>query len=243
VVLLFVAILGGAALGLARPPLGARGVRLRLRRLPLLAVGALGTGAAQLAHGDLATLAMGLSLAVLVAFVTANLHVTGIAVIGLGLLLNLVAVVMNNGMPVRGKALVVAGVVELEELPTATVTGPRHLETAGDSFAILGDVLPVPWAREVLSFGDLMVILGAGDALREVTRRRRRAWTADERSARSATMGRLDTVQRWPATGGPIAPIAHHRHPSEPRPEATVDLTDTSRASRPRPLASTTAGH
>lgn len=236
-VLLVVAILGGAAWGLARPRLGARSVRLHLRRPALLAVGAVGISIAQLAHGDLATLSMGLALAVLVAFAAANLHVTGIAVIGLGLLLNLVAVVLNNGMPVRGEALVVAEVVELSDLPTTTLRGPRHLETDADRLAVLGDVLPVPWAREVVSFGDLVVVLGAFDALREVARRRRRASSPGERLGRAPTMDQLDTLQRWTPDGLSPSASATHRHPSEPRREATIDLTAPSRASRARPLA------
>ena len=38
---------------------------------------------------------------------------------------------------------------------------------------MLGDVLPVPLSHEVLSFGDLIVVLGAADAVRELSRRRR----------------------------------------------------------------------
>jgi hypothetical protein len=239
VLLLIVAILGGATLGLARPALGARSVRVNLGHLPLLVLGAAGTAAAQLAHGDVATLAMGLSLAVLAAFAASNLQVTGMAVIAVGLLVNLVAVVLNNGMPVRGEALVVARVVDLDELPTATVSGPRHLETADDGWAILGDVIPVPPAREVVSFGDLIVVLGAFDALREVARRRRRPWSAEERSSRAATLGQLDAVERLAEGGDPSdRPALHHQHPSRPRAAATIDLTGGSRASRPRPLAS-----
>ena len=48
----------------------------------------------------------------LIAVAVANRHITGVAVVGVGLLLNLVAVAVNGGMPVRASALVAAGVVE-----------------------------------------------------------------------------------------------------------------------------------
>ena len=43
--------------------------------------------------------------AVLIAVAVANRHLTGVAVVGVGLLLNLVAIVLNNGLPVRQSAL------------------------------------------------------------------------------------------------------------------------------------------
>jgi hypothetical protein len=199
VILLVVAVLGGLAVGRLMRPLGARAVRLHLRRLPMLAVGAFGTALAQVLDGGPATVALAASLAVLLAFVAANAHVTGLLVLGCGLLLNLVAVVLNNGMPVRGEALVVAGVVEEDELPTITFAGPRHLETGSDRLAVLGDVLPVPITSEVLSFGDLIVVAGAADAVRELSRRRRRSWPVTERRDYRSTMAQLGIVEEWGA--------------------------------------------
>ncbi len=195
--LLVVAVLGGLVAGRLRAPAGARAVRLELRRLPLLAVGAFGTALAQVLDGGLATLALAGALAVLLAFVAANAHVTGVLVLGCGLLLNLVAVVLNNGMPVRGEALVVAGVVEEAELATTTFNGARHLETGSDRLAVLGDVLPVPVTREVLSFGDLIVLAGAADAVRELARRRRRSWPTTERRDYRSRLSQLSIVEAW----------------------------------------------
>jgi hypothetical protein len=221
VVLLVVAVLGGLAAGRLRPPLGARGVRLHLRRLPLLAVGAFGTALSQLVDGDLATLALGASLATLLAFAAANAHVTGVFVIGCGLLLNLVAVVLNNGMPVRGGALVASGVVDEVELASTSFSGPRHLETSGDRLAVLGDVLPIPLAGEVLSFGDLIVLAGAADAVRELARRRHPAWATARRQDYRSTTTQLNIVKEWGT-----APD-------------TIDLTSTPATTRSRPLVAT----
>jgi hypothetical protein len=237
VLVLVVAVLGGLAAGRLRQPIGARGVRLHLTRLPILAVGALGTALSHLLDGDLATLVMGLSLAVLLAFALSNAHVTGIVVIGLGLLLNLFAVVLNNGMPVRGGALVAAHVVDRADLATIELAGPRHLETPHDRLAVLGDVLPVPIGREVLSFGDLIVIAGAADAVRELARRRRQAWTADERQAYVSTTTQLKAVHDWGTapSGSPESGSQYSENPDLSAPDA-IDLTSAAPSPRSRPL-------
>ncbi|MGH9274194.1 MAG: DUF5317 family protein [Acidimicrobiales bacterium] len=239
--LLVVAVLGGLAAGRLRRPTGARGVRLHLRRLPILALGAFGTALSQLLDGDLATLALGASLATLLAFVAANAHVTGVVVIGCGLLLNLVAVVLNNGMPVRGGALVAAGVVGEDELATTSFSGPRHLETPGDRLAVLGDVLPVPLAREVLSFGDLIVVAGAADAVRELARRRQRAWDPTRRQDYRSTMAQLSVVQHW-GTAPSTDPDSGSQRATKPDLTApdTIDLTSAPATPRSRPLIAAT---
>jgi hypothetical protein len=241
VLLLVVAVLGGLAAGWLRPPLGARGVRLHLRGLPFLAVGAVGTAAAHLVHDDLATLVMGVSLAALLAFVARNVNLTGLAVIGVGLLLNLVAVVLNNGMPVRGDALVAADVVSREDLATTELAGPRHLETPSDRLAVLGDVLPVGLTHEVLSFGDLIVVAGAADATRELVRRRRRAWSREERGSYVSTMTQLSAVHDWGTAprGEPDSGSQYSENPEANAP-ATIDLTSASVSPATRPLAAAT---
>lgn len=231
--LLAVAVLVGAVAGRARQPLGARSPRLTLTWIPLLGVGAVLNLAAFLLEGSAATLALVASLAVLIGFTTANAHLTGIAVVGVGLLVNLAAVVVNGGMPVRGSALVAAGVVEEHELDRLALTGARHLEHDGDRVPVLGDVLPValPVAPEVLSFGDLIVVFGAGDAVRDLARRRRRPWTAAERAAYRAQLAEA-------AAGAARLPIGPVTAPSI-RPPA-IDLRQPTGAAAPQ---SQTARH
>lgn len=196
--LLVVAVVGGLALGLVRRPAGARVPRPGVHRPWLLLVGA-GLQALSLTvlEADVATAGFGLSLAALVAFAGANLHLTGVAVLGLGALVNLVALVANNGIPVRPEALVRAEIVTEEELATTDVTAPRHLERSTDRLPVLGDVLPVAPARTVLSFGDLIVLLGLVDAVRELARRRRRRWTQAERQAYRLRTSQPRVVHDW----------------------------------------------
>lgn len=235
--MLVLAVVVGLAAGWVRPPLGARGLRLPIVRLPLLVAGAVGTAAAQMVGHDAGTLVLGLSLAVLAAFAASNTHVTGVAVVGLGLVLNLAAVVLNDGMPVRPGALVAAGVVERSDLPTLELAGPRHLETPRDRVPVLGDVLPVPLAREVLSFGDLVILVGTADAVRDLARRRRRRWSRVDRVDYESAMTQLRVVHDW-GTAPSGAPVSGSQYSAKPDVEApaTIDLTSDDPAAGARPL-------
>lgn len=228
--MLVAAVLIGLLAGLARHPLGARSARIRITWLPLLALGAVGTAVSHVVPVDLATVVMGMAMATLLAFSLANAHVTGIVVIGIGLLLNLVSVVINNGMPVRAEALVAAHIVDSSELSTVEMVGARHLETGADRLGVLGDVLPIPIAHTVMSFGDLIVIAGVIDALRELARRRRRAWTGEDRATYDSTMTQLKAVHDWGTapSGSPASGSQYSAKPDLTAP-VTIDLTKEER--------------
>jgi hypothetical protein len=179
VVLLVLAAAGGFVSGRARRPVGGHAAMPHLHRLELVPVGIVLAMGAVLLHGDLAVLCDALSIAVLASFAGVNRNITGVAVIGLGLVLNLGAVVLDNGMPVRPKALVAADVVEAHELADHEVASPRHLETDGDAFGWLGAIVPVPWLHQVVTFGDLLILVGLADAARDFGRRRSRAPDVD----------------------------------------------------------------
>lgn len=135
---------------------------------------------ASVVHGDAAVLADALSIATLASFAGVNRSITGIAVVGVGLILNLGAVVLNNGMPVRGDALVDADVVTRAELADHDEPSPRHVETDADSFGWLGSIVPIGLTQEVVSFGDLIVLLGLADAAGDLGRRRSRVQGVSE---------------------------------------------------------------
>jgi hypothetical protein len=219
VLLLAVAVLVGLVAGWLRPRLGAYAARPCFRWIPVLGAGAALNLVAYLLDGRAATFALVASLVLLLGFVVVNAQVTGVAVIGVGLLCNLAAVALNDGMPVRGEALVAAGVVEEDELDTVAFAGARHLETAGDTAPVLGDVLPValPLAPEVLSFGDLIVVAGAADAMRDLARRR-------HRRAAPATGDRPGWTVLPAATDRGPAPSPDH--PVDPRPSGPDPTAD-----------------
>ena len=230
--LLIVAVLAGGAIGSFRRPVGAHTPRPAMHRIWLLGVGAALNAAAPLLDDRLATLALAASLTVLIAAAVANRHLTGVVVVGAGLLLNLMAVVLNNGMPVRQSALERAEAVEPGETPI--LDGPRHLETGSDRFGVLGDVLPIPLTREVLSFGDLIVIIGAADAVRELARRRSRRWTESERAAYRLRTATTSVVQDW-GTAPSAAPVSGSQYSANADADAPliIDL-DSERATSGR---------
>ena len=103
----------------------------------------------------------------LVVFALANLRIGGMPIVLAGLALNAAAVIPNGGMPVRPDALVRAGIVAQDEVARVDPGPKRHLERDGDVLVVLGDVIPVPPLREVLSVGDLLLSAGlAGVAFR-----------------------------------------------------------------------------
>jgi hypothetical protein len=131
-------------------------------------------------HDDISVVALALALAVLAAFAGSNWQVTGLAVLGVGVVLNLAAVVLNNGVPVRPRALVQAHAATPADVGSHHLRDPRHLETDADRYAWLGAIVPVPVVHEALSFGDLLLLVGLADAARDMGRRRSRLPEVDE---------------------------------------------------------------
>jgi hypothetical protein len=225
VVTLALAVAVGAVAGVLRRPGGCHLVRPRVEQVGLLGLGAALNALSVLLSGPPAVAALLASLAVLIAVAVANRHLTGVAVVGVGLLVNLVAVAVNGGMPVRAGALEAAGI------EGTVLSDPRHLETAGDPLPVLGDVLPVPVAREVVSFGDLIVVLGAADAVRELSRRRGRARATVQRPART-TKARLDQVWGTAPSGAPVSATQCSAYPDLTAP-VQIDLSSAEPASEP----------
>jgi hypothetical protein len=213
----------GLAVGLAQRPAGRHVVRPRGDHHGLLVAGAALNAASVALDGHAATFALMASLAVLIAVAFANRHVTGIAVVGIGLLVNLAALSLNAGMPVRPSALEAAGLAAPGE--AVTVEAPRHLESDADPVPVLGDVLPVPLTSEVLSFGDLIVVLGAADAVRELSRRRARA-TELAPAYRPARMARTSVDQLWGTapSAAPVSATQCSAYPDRSTP-VTIDLS------------------
>lgn len=131
---------------------------------------------------DTAFVLLAASYAFLATFAVVNLHVVGMAVVFVGLVLNLIPVLANQGMPVRDEAAVAAGIVEWEDIPAIEFDPKHHLETGDDRFTALADIIPVPPLREVLSFGDLVMSFGVANVLFRMLkpRGRHRAGMSDE---------------------------------------------------------------
>ena len=103
--------------------------------------------------------------ALIFVWLTANWHVPGLQVAAVGIGLNTLAVLLNGGqMPIWSSAFVAAGFT-----PSDLAGDPFHFllttTTVSDFVSrggIFGDVvpLPIPWIRDVVSIGDVLLAIG-----------------------------------------------------------------------------------
>ena len=102
-----------------------------------------------------------LSFVLIGTVVVMNWHLRGFPAILIGVVLNLIPIVVNQGMPVSGAAVIESG-GSLADVPR-TLGAKHHLETSEDQLTFLADVIPVrtPF-RVVVSAGDLVMWAGAG---------------------------------------------------------------------------------
>ncbi len=95
-----------------------------------------------------------------------------VAAIVLGAALNGLVVLTNGSMPFSARAAQIAG------MPASVVTPKNHIADDHTRLAFMGDVIPLPGLRKVLSPGDLLIILGAAGAI-AVSMRHRPSILAD----------------------------------------------------------------
>jgi hypothetical protein len=162
------ALVLGVVLGFAT---GGRPRNITLR--PLRGVGALGGAVVLQALPALLDLSPTAGLAcvlgsyvLLVAFALANIRLIGMPVALVGLLLNVLVIGINGGMPVRGDAILA---IDRDRTPAQLrqieYGAKRHLEDGNDELTFLGDVVPVVPLRQVLSFGDLILAVGLANVV------------------------------------------------------------------------------
>lgn len=110
------------------------------------------------------------SFALLLVFCSFNLRVTGMSVVALGVLLNLVVIAANQGMPVR-----LPGDATDEQRARLDESITHQPEAHDDVLGFLGDIIvvPEPFSRSI-SFGDLILAVGVIDLLVRASRPARR---------------------------------------------------------------------
>lgn len=107
-------------------------------------------------------IALAVSATLMTQFMARNILTPGVALAGVGLLLNAAVVLVNGAMPVSSAATAYAG-VPVERLDLGA--DPRHEELSSTTpLPWLADVVPVPlpWRPEVSSVGDLLLAAGIG---------------------------------------------------------------------------------
>jgi hypothetical protein len=96
--------------------------------------------------------------ALLLGFAAGNLALTGMVLVMVGLLSNLIVIVVNQGMPVRG-------------VPAAAAYGPRHHGLRpGDHLTGLADVVHVAWLGQTISAGDIVLAVGVATVIAALLR-------------------------------------------------------------------------
>ena len=137
-----------------------------LQYLPAISVG----GVAATVVGPVM---LALSFALLFAFLMWNRWIPGAWIMAIGLLLNLLVVVANGGMPVQPEAIERAG-GDVAVLEGSTAT-KHHVMTQDDVLWRLGDVIAVPSpVSAVLSIGDVLLYGGICYSVVQIMRGRRR---------------------------------------------------------------------
>ena len=173
-VLLLAAVVVGMVTGALRRPLGAHLADPRLLVPGVAAVAMVLHLSLGLLSPTVAGPLLGLSLFLLTGFGLLNLHLVGMGVLTIGMALNAAVVLVNGAMPVRATAVLDAGIAQPGELVLVDLGAGRRYEATGDWLPVLGDVVPVDAIGSVMSFGDLIVLVGVAAVASDLVRYARR---------------------------------------------------------------------
>lgn len=164
----------GVVVGTFRRPLGAHLADPRVVAPALAGVAIALHLALGLLPSALAGPLLGLSLFLLTGFTLLNVHLVGMGVLSTGLALNAAVVLVNGAMPVRARAVVDAGIARPGELVLVDLGAGRRYEAVGDWLPVLGDAIPIERIGSVMSFGDLIVLVGIAVVAADLVRYARR---------------------------------------------------------------------
>lgn len=224
VVLTVLAVLVGLVVGFLRRGRLARVGHAPVRAKTLLLLGVVIPALADRFTREVAVPLVVFALAALFVFALANVRLVGMSVMAVGILANLLATFLNHGMPVRQDALVAAGLATSEEVARVELDGARRLEEPTHRLRILGDIIPLEETGQVLSFGDLVILVGLADITANLTLRRRRR-AAEEPDEDELPAEALDEIQRLLHARRPAAGSARNPRPA-PRHGAVAVLDD-----------------
>jgi len=215
---LVLAVIIGFAAGLIRRGRLRSILGVRIASLPLLAL-AIGIGFAtdQFDLPQPGWWAFAGLVAALI-FTIRNLMIVGMAVIGVGIIVNLVPIVLNGATPVRVEALVEAGMVETGDLDRVVVSGARAIADEDTRLGWLGDTIPIAVADQVVSFGDLIMLIGVANTIANLMLRRRRRHLPSSALASLEAFGWHETEEKL----GSVVDIRTELRPLYPADEGGI---------------------
>lgn len=215
---LVLAVIIGFAAGLIRRGRLRSILGVRIASLPLLAL-AIGIGFAtdQFDLPQPGWWAFAGLVAALI-FTIRNLMIAGMAVIGVGIIVNLVPIVLNGATPVRAEALVEAGMVETGDLDRVVVSGARAIADEDTRLGWLGDTIPIAVADQVVSFGDLIMLIGVANTIANLMLRRRRRHLPSSALASLEAFGWHETEEKL----GSVVDIRTELRPLYPADEGGI---------------------
>jgi len=150
-------------------------------------------------------------LAAGLAFAVRNLHLAGMVVIAVGITANLLPVAITGSTPVLGSALVEADMVAAVDLDRVSLDGARTLVDDSSGWNLLGDIIPVAAADQVMSFGDLIVLVGMVSVISNLMLQRRPRRVPSSALASLETLGWCESSAR----NGSIIELATELRPVE----------------------------
>lgn len=170
------AVVVGALIGLYRGGQLSNLTGLHIEHWPLLGIGVMIPLLVGWTDPPLGGLFIFVALSCLIAFSLLNFSLTGMGVVAFGLFLNLIPILANGSMPVSAEAMVRADMADsVAAASQLDLQAPRHVEQAGDHLVFLGDTIPIGLFDQVLSFGDMILLVGLATVVANSTRRRPRS--------------------------------------------------------------------
>lgn len=139
------------------------------------------------------------SYVLILAFAARNLVIRGMGIVFIGIACNALVITLNQGMPVKLP-------VEWQNKPWAQPTVKHHPQQPDDKLKFLSDIIVLDGPlQSVVSFGDLILLVGLCDVAYNVSRKpkRRGRRTADGQEPADTEVV-VDEPEPDPAAGGDL---------------------------------------
>ncbi len=130
------------------------------------------------------------SYVLILAFAARNLVLRGMGIVLIGIACNALVITLNQGMPVKFPA-------EWVGKPWAQATVKHHPQQPDDKLRFLSDIIVLERPIEsVMSFGDLILVVGLFDVAYHASRKRRHREPLGPLESRAIDLSRLEQLEQ-----------------------------------------------